>query len=359
MKKGIYLSLLMAGMLLMGCQRTTSGTENTNTASNGGTHTETDADVDADMETEAQGKNTDEETPDGASDETAVKTDFSYADLSETEFLFASGAGAWGTTLTIDADGSFQGLYTDSDNDTGEGYPNGTMYYCKFSGQLGSLTKVDDLTYTADLLTISYADPVGEEAYEDGIRYIYSEAYGLDQAGTLTFYLPGTRREKLSEDCLSWVSQAMVDENWNPVDELDFVCLYNPAEEEAFYSYNQVDQWLNHLTSCEETEQYYLDELQNLETQGDMTENARNRFRLWDNALNEEWKILMTLLPEEEKESLRAEERTWISRKEQAVEEAGAEAAGGSLQPMLEYDEAAELTKERVYELKEMLNNGR
>ena len=27
----------------------------------------------------------------------------------------------------------------------------------------------------------------------------------------------------------------MVDENWNPVDELDFVCLYNPAEEEAFY----------------------------------------------------------------------------------------------------------------------------
>ena len=90
-----------------------------------------------------------------------------------------------------------------------------------------------------------------------------------------------------------------------------------------------------------------------------MTENARNRFRLWDNTLNEEWKILMTLLPEEEKESLRAEERTWISRKEQAVEEAGAEAAGGSLQPMLEYDEAAELTKERVYELKEMLNNGR
>ena len=41
------------------------------------------------------------------------------------------------------------------------------------------------------------------------------------------------------------------------------------------------------------------------------------------------------------------------------LEEAGAEAAGGSLQPMLEYDEAAELTKERVYELKEMLNNGR
>lgn len=37
MKKGIYLSLLMAGMLLMGCQRTTSGTEDTNTASNGGT----------------------------------------------------------------------------------------------------------------------------------------------------------------------------------------------------------------------------------------------------------------------------------------------------------------------------------
>lgn len=349
MKKGIYLSLLLTGMLLAGCQK--AGTANeANTDSNDSANTE------RKEVTEAEGQKDDANEENAASDATESEAaDFSYASLRETEFLFASGAGAWGTTLTIGEDGSFQGLYTDSDNDTGDGYPNGTMYYCKFSGQLGALTKVDNLTYTAALETISYENPVGEEACKDGVRYIYSEAYGLDQADTLTFYLPGTKRENLSEDCLSWVSQAMVDENWNPVDVLNFVCLYNPAEEEAFYSYNIVDQFMDHLTSYEQQEQSYTDELQTLDSQGDMTENARNRFRLWDSALNEEWQILMNLLPEDEKESLRAEEWAWISSKEQAVEAAGAGAEGGSLQPMLEYDEAAELTKERVYQLKETL----
>ena len=85
MKKGIYLSLLMAGMLLMGCQRTTSGTEDTNTASNGGTHTETDADVDADMETEAQGKNTDEETPEEETAATEESAESEETDSEDTE----------------------------------------------------------------------------------------------------------------------------------------------------------------------------------------------------------------------------------------------------------------------------------
>ena len=240
MKKGIYLAFLLTGLLLAGCQNTGTAIKETNTDNDTHTYTEAKEDTNIETDTEKEGQEDAANEENTASDAAKSGTaDFSYADLRETEFLFASGAGAWGTTLTINADGSFQGLYTDSDNDIREGYLNGTMYYCKFSGQLGALTKVDDLTYTADLVTLSYADPVGEEAYEDGIRYIYSEAYGLDQADTLIFYLPGTKRENLSEDCLSWVSQAMVDENWNPVDVLNFVCLYNPAGEEAFYSYNQ------------------------------------------------------------------------------------------------------------------------
>ena len=47
----------------------------------------------------------------------------------------------------------------------------------------------------------------------------------------------------------------------------------------------------------------------------DMTENAYNRFKLWDNVLNEEWTILMSILPADEKEQLREAEREKIIRR--------------------------------------------
>lgn len=182
-------------------------------------------------------------TSDSANSEADIVDDtepeFSYDDLKQTEFWFGSGAGGWRTTMTIQKDGSFEGEYSNSDmGDVGEGYPHGTAYYCKFGGQLSELTKVDDLTYKAELIDISYENPVGGEDYIDDVRYIYSDAYGLDEADTIYFYLPGTKREKLPEECLIWVEQAMYDNNGNSLDQLNFVCLYNEAEKEAFYSYS-------------------------------------------------------------------------------------------------------------------------
>lgn len=187
---------------------------------------------------------------------------FSYADLQGIEFWFGSGAGAWSTTLTIAADGSFEGMYSDSDmGDAGDGYPGGTRYYCKFNGQLSELTQIDALTYTAKLMNIFYENAVGKEEFVDEFRYIYSDAYGLYDAETIYFYLPGTKREDLSQDCLSWISQAMYDDDYNPVEELSFVCLYNKAGGTAFYSYDLDGSLLQSSQSYEE--QSYPDEWQN------------------------------------------------------------------------------------------------
>ena len=61
---------------------------------------------------------------------------FSFADVADREFFFSSGAGGWCTVLYIDEDGSFEGNFRDSDmGSTGEGYPNGTLYYCDFKGR--------------------------------------------------------------------------------------------------------------------------------------------------------------------------------------------------------------------------------
>ncbi|HIX52345.1 MAG TPA: DUF1311 domain-containing protein, partial [Candidatus Lachnoclostridium stercoripullorum] len=44
----------------------------------------------------------------------AEETEFSFDDLQDLEFIFSSGAGAWGTTLQVRWDGSFAGTYSDS-----------------------------------------------------------------------------------------------------------------------------------------------------------------------------------------------------------------------------------------------------
>ena len=53
--------------------------------------------------------------------------------------------------------------------------------------------------------------------------------------------------------------------------------------------------------------------------------------------------------------TIKAEENEWIAKKEAAVTEAGSEFEGGSMQSMIKNDIAAEMTKERVYVLLELL----
>ena len=54
-------------------------------------------------------------------------------------------------------------------------------------------------------------------------------------------------------------------------------------------------------------------------------------------------------------EKLTSEQRAWIREKEAAAKDAGAPYEGGSMQSMVISQKAAELTKERVYQLLEYL----
>lgn len=90
-------------------------------------------------------------------------------------------------------------------------------------------------------------------------------------------------------------------------------------------------------------------------TQTDLNIKTQELYEVWDSALNQLWDILKQTLSAEKMESLLIEQREWITRKEQAVEEAGAEYEGGSIQSMVMNNKATELTKERIYELLELL----
>ena len=86
-------------------------------------------------------------------------------------------------------------------------------------------------------------------------------------------------------------------------------------------------------------------------TQMDMNTLASEMYQVWDDLLNELWGILKETLDEDVMEDLLQEQRAWITNKEAEVKQAGDAVSGGSMAPLVANQKAAEITKERVYEL--------
>ena len=163
---------------------------------------------------------------------------FSYAELSGIEFVFSSGAGGWSTYFTVNADGTFSGNYHDSEmGDTGDAYPNGTLYYSDFTGRFGAPVKVDENTYKTTLEAIDYADTPETEEIRDGIRYLYSTAYGLGNPADLYFYLPGKPVSELPGPFLSWVPAA---EDAAKDGRITVYGFYNENMEYGFGAFSQI-----------------------------------------------------------------------------------------------------------------------
>lgn len=142
---------------------------------------------------------------------------------------FCSGAGAWMTSLDIREDGSFSGLYSDSDmGDSGENYPHGTRYTCSFTGRF-EVTSVTANTATLKLTALTYAQEKDTVWYEDGLRYIAAEAYGLAGHTEFVLYLPNTPTADLPEEAKQWQLGDVGAET------IDCFALYCPAGGDTFF----------------------------------------------------------------------------------------------------------------------------
>jgi len=150
-------------------------------------------------------------------------------------FSFCSGAGAWGTELRLNKDGTFTGLFNDSDmGDMGEGYPNGTRYTCSFSGKFENIVQVDALTYKMTLEDIQTERASGDEWIDDGVRYIATGPYGLEGGKEFIFYLPDTPVNTLSQEFLSWWPYRY-DQNTNPKTTLSCYGILNVATGHGYF----------------------------------------------------------------------------------------------------------------------------
>lgn len=151
------------------------------------------------------------------------------------DMTFASGAGGWSTELKLNPDGSFSGSYHDSEmGESGDDYPNGSIYVATFTGQFNDIKKVNDYTYSMRLGDLNIEET--EEKIEDGVRYVPSDVYGITGGETFYFYTKDAPVAELSEDFLSW-RFGVTSEEQQKSDTLAGYGLYNEKEGDGFYTY--------------------------------------------------------------------------------------------------------------------------
>ena len=278
---------------------------------------------------------------------------FGFKDLEDHQFYFSSGAGGWRTFLNIDADGRFDGAYSDSEmGSVGEDYPNGTYYLCEFIGKFSNLTQVNDYTYSVKIEELSTIKEPNTSEIIDGVLYEYCMPFGIDGAEKLLIYLPGAPTSELPEAYMDWVRFSMEDPD---AEKLPFYGLYNEKEQNGFSSYDAGAHVEEDIALLEEWAKTLKDLLENEDlTQAEMNEASSELYATWDSALNILWNELKEELPDDEFSKLLDEQREWIKAKEDAVAKAGAEYEGGSMYSLVVNMEAADITEKRVNELYEM-----
>ncbi|MBE7063124.1 MAG: DUF1311 domain-containing protein [Clostridia bacterium] len=102
-------------------------------------------------------------------------------------------------------------------------------------------------------------------------------------------------------------------------------------------------------------EAYEAEHLQTAMTQMEINQEAYAAYEKWDVLLNDVWGYLKDTLPTAEYNALLAEQLDWIDAKEAAMEAASVEWQGGTGEPMARYGEGATYTRERCYELIDLI----
>ncbi len=188
-------------------------------------------------ETSPAAQETPAESSEAAETEKAENEDGTYEiyqDMDGIIFGFLSGVGAWETTLEVAPDGSFSGQFYDANmGEDGEGYKNGTIYECAFTGRFSAPEKVDETSYSAKVEELNYEkERNGSDRYiEDDTLHILTNPYGLGLGDDILIYTPDKKVSELSEGFMSWMLWKIPDD----AKELGAISIYNTSGDYVFY----------------------------------------------------------------------------------------------------------------------------
>lgn len=110
------------------------------------------------------------------------------------------------------------------------------------------------------------------------------------------------------------------------------------------------------LDKADDIEWYSETYLETAETQSEINSESSVVYKKWDALLNEVYQYLKTIMSDDEFKQLQEDEFAWVTKKEKAIEAAGAEWEGGSGEPMARNMTAIQYTEERCYYLISLIN---
>ena len=165
-----------------------------------------------------------------------------FAQIHGQLFEFSSGVGGWSTELIVGENGRFTGNYHDSEmGETGDGYPDGTLYGCTFHGQFSDPVAIDEYSWQVQI-SVELDEGQVPEAIEDNVRYVSAAPYGVEKASTVVFFRPGTPVDRLPEGFMVWSHLEEIDPEatvipyyaiWNEADEAGFIVYPEAVEDET------------------------------------------------------------------------------------------------------------------------------
>ncbi len=172
--------------------------------------------------------------PVGAAEEERIGGEV-FARIGGHMFNFLSGVGGWSTEVVVSEDGSFTGHFHDTDmGDTGDDYPEGTLYECIFTGRFAVTGKIDPYTYELRLVVLNLDGDIGAKRIVDGVKVITAGAYGIEGGDAFMLYCPGRATADLPEAFLEWICMPNA---WEKAPgTLPFYGLYNVEAGTGFFS---------------------------------------------------------------------------------------------------------------------------
>lgn len=131
------------------------------------------------------------------------------------------------------------------------------------------------------------------------------------------------------------------------------VVTYSPAPNLNYGHLEKKNEFLNKAAEIRAySEMYYESSM----TQYELNTESAVVYKKWDDLLNEVYQYLKIILSDTEFKKLQKDEIEWIKKKENAIQAAGAEWAGGSGEPMARNSVGIQYTEERCYYLISLIN---
>lgn len=281
---------------------------------------------------------------------TVPETVVSFSDLQYLTFTFSSGAGGWQTRLVIAPDGSFTGEFRDTNMGiTAPEYPKGSVELCPFTGSFTRREQIDEHTYVLTLGNLTCAITPWTVEIRDGVCYTYRTPYGLENAKELLLYLPGAPVSDLPEAFRNWVGLSAEAET------LPFYGLYDPEGENGFSGRSTAEQLQQQVADTEIISEQLNTWISSAANQADMSGYAIRKYAIWEQMLQDLLAGMSDLLPTATMETLTAEQQQWLQAREAEVAETVAQMDADSYYDFVSNAAAAKITRNRVYELLELL----